>query len=304
MTATCCPGLVTPRPSVATVQSTPPAQTGRARRQAQLRRAFRREPAHHGGGVDDAVRHHRARDAQRLHQLAAPAAALHVEDAAQVARRGIVDRDLPRHPVDGVGVRRQKAPDSGPVLRLVLLDPEDLRVAVVGVEAVAGDAVEPVEADAVFHHAADVVRAAVHPDHAGPHRPHLVVERHARAPVESADADAADRFRRNPRLFHRVADGGLHRLHPHLRPLLGPERPGRRHAVFGERGGQQGAVRIHDDGFRARRADVRSDQIVHFRASLFLPAALRAGQSIPFSYSQMRRTFGADRDCGSNSSLR
>ena len=28
MTATCCPGLVTPRPSLATVQSTPPAQTG------------------------------------------------------------------------------------------------------------------------------------------------------------------------------------------------------------------------------------------------------------------------------------
>ena len=86
----------------------------------------------------DLLGEERPRDAQLLHHLRAPAAAVDVEDAAVVARAAVVDvLDARELPYD-VGVGGLEPVYLGPVPRLLVPYPEHLGVPVVGVDDVAG----------------------------------------------------------------------------------------------------------------------------------------------------------------------
>ncbi len=119
----------------------------RAGLQAELRRPLRQQPAHHLARFDQALRHHRRRNAERVEHLPRPGAAADVVDAADIAGGGVVDRELARQHLGDVGVRRQEIARPAPHLRLVLAQPQHLGVAVVAIDAVAGDIIEPVEVD-------------------------------------------------------------------------------------------------------------------------------------------------------------
>ena len=236
--------------------------------QSQLGRRFRGESPHHLARLHNPFGHHPLGDSHCLQHLIRPFPLRLVENPADIARGRIVDCDLPRELVYRVGVRRQEQPDPFPVFRFVLLDPEDLRIPVVGIGPIVGDLIDPLPADLLRHPAILLSGTPVHPDEAGAHRFHPFVQRDPGPAVKAADADALYRFRGDPGLPHGAPDRRPDRVDPHLRPLLRPEGPRGQQVVFHVVGSQQGARRIHHDCLGARGADVGSNQTVHADSSL------------------------------------
>lgn len=231
--------------------------------QAQLQPGLGGEAAHDVPGLYDARGHHRAGDPHVIHQLVRPAVCIHIEDTADIACGRVVDRHLPGKPIDDIVVGREKETGTAPVVRFVVPYPEDLQITVIGVGAVVGDTLQFFRIDVFFHPALLNRGPAIHPDQAGAYGFHLLVQRDAGAAVESADADTGHVGRGYSGFLHRIADGALCSVQPHIRPLLGPKRLGGEHVVFLEILGDEPALRIHKNGFGARGTDVGTDKVFH-----------------------------------------
>ena len=219
--------------------------------------------------ADDLVRGHQpvghqpARDAERIEHRLRPVACREVVDAADVAGRGVVDRHLAGQLGDDPGVRRQQLPAARPDLGRMLAQPQDLGVAVVAVDAVAGDALQLGQVEVLAHPAHLRLGAAVHPDQAGVQGGQRLVDRDAAAAVQAADADrthvAVHQAMLAPAGLDHRADAGAHRVEPGLRILLRPKRARHVDRVAGAMLRQQAAVGRHQRGLGALRADVDAD---------------------------------------------
>ena len=107
----------------------------------------RQQAADHLGRIDQALGHHARRDAQRIEHLSGPVARRHVVHAADIAGRTMVDRHLAAQQVVDIAVRRQQIARALPDGGLLVFQPQHLGVAVITVDAIAGDRVQPFQVD-------------------------------------------------------------------------------------------------------------------------------------------------------------
>ncbi|CAJ2881514.1 Uncharacterised protein [Burkholderia pseudomallei] len=243
---------------------------GRAHLEAERVRPFAQQPAHHRVRIDEPLRHHRRRNAQHVERLVGPVAAAQIVDAADVARRAVIDRELARQPIRDVRVRRHEVAHVRPHVGALLAQPQHLRVAVVAVDAVARDLAKPCDVDVRAHPVDLVGRAPVHPDEARMQRPHLAVDRNARAAVQAAHAERLDRLgadARRARVGAHPRDAFAHRVEPHVRPLLGPQRLGRVRPVRHRMLREDRAVEADEHRLRALGADVDTNHACHIASA-------------------------------------
>ena len=235
-----------------------------------------REPKPFGGrirqraddvaGRDQPRRHHRRRDPERVEHFGRPRAAPDVIDAADVARRRMIDGDLAGQRVDDERVGRQEVARAREDIRPVVAQPQHLRVAVVAVDAVAGDFGEARDVDRLAHPVHLSTRAAIHPDQARMQRLDSLVDRNARAAVKPADADRLQRIGRESRdrrfrLRNTVGDAFEDRVEPDVRPLLGPQGLRRIRPIAFRVLRDDATGGVAQQRLRALRADVDADDV-------------------------------------------
>lgn len=239
---------------------------GRAGRQAELLRPLRQQPADDLRRIDEPLGHHRRRNAEHVERVVGPLAARDVVHAADVAGRTVIDRHFAGQQVDHVRVRRQEIAHVRPHVRPLAAQPQHLRETVVAVDAIARDHAQPLDVH-VFVDPVDFRgRAPVHPDQARMQRPHVDVDRNARAAVQAAHAHRADRSGRHAlrtRVAHAPRDALEHRVEPDLRPLLGPQRARRIGLVAGRVPRDDRAMPVDQQRLGALRADVDANHVFH-----------------------------------------
>ena len=188
-------------------------------------------------------------------------------------------------PVSGMDherIGRQEVARLLPHLGPVVPQPQHLGVAVVAVDAVAGDA-----APADRHRRRDgptrprrCARRSIQMRH-GCSGSHALVDRDARSAVEAADADrrARRRHRSRVRRLRAATQPAMHSTTASsqtCRPLLGPERLRRIGLIARDVLRDDPAARVAQQRLRALRADVDADDVVHARRCLRHVSGARA----------------------------
>ena len=72
-------------------------------------------------------------------ELGIPIASIHIKDSADISRRRVVDGNLSRKFIDYIIIWRKEKFRLCPVLRLVVLHPQNLRISIVWVCSIVGD---------------------------------------------------------------------------------------------------------------------------------------------------------------------
>ena len=224
-------------------------------------RSLRGHLADNRFGGDDAFRHQLERDPERPGHLLRPGVCPDVVQPAEVAGRGMIDRDLAGQAVVDVRVRGEEQGDPLPVVRLVVLDPQDLGVAEVAVDPVSGHGEQLLQIDVTCDPLHFGRRPPVHPDEARSHRPHLLIERNPASSVQPTDADPGYLLRGDPGVLQELSDDRARRVEPHVRPLLGPYRLGVKEPVLRARRLNEAPVPPDEHPFGPLRAHVHSEKI-------------------------------------------
>ena len=213
------------------------------------------EPADDVRGVDQPRGHHEGRDTERGKHLAGPAARRQIVDAADVAGRAVVDRDLAGQALDDVGVGRQQQRRLGPDLRTLVAQPHHFGEAVIGIDQIAGDGTEPIHVDMRADPLNLSLSPPIHPDQARVKWVDVGVDRDAGAAIEARDAEGDDIVP----VACNLGDTALHCVEPHIGVLLGPVGTGRVGHVAVLDLGEDGAVGRNQDRLGALSADVDPD---------------------------------------------
>ena len=209
------------------------------------------EQCGHGGGVD----------VQLLQQVGGPCAAVDVQGAGQRGVGVVGVAPAARQRAVQVVLDVQVPAGAAVDLRLVLLEPQDLRQRVVGVRAVAGHLIEVLEGDDVQDLLHLGFAAAVGVDDVGVERHAVFI--HGDAAVHGArQAHAGDL--RGADLLEQLADAIVHGLANGLRVHLRPVGMGVHGGVVPPDGAQRFAAGVEDGTFAAGGAGVTGEYQVFF----------------------------------------